>query len=228
MPARPRRRAMDYAVDVLGWDDIIHTIDPANRLSIRLAERLGSANRGPTRLPPPVDGFTVDAWGQSAAEWRARGGRRRRDPRRAPRANRVVERGRRLEVIDTWKEGQAPPARGAAPEPARSREGQPRTTAGDAVRAMAALQARDPPSRPRLHHQLLVRCQGPAPDRARRRGRDAAQGNALPGRGRLRDGAGARGLLLAVHALRGLHRAHPARARSAAASPSGSTRSISR
>jgi RimJ/RimL family protein N-acetyltransferase len=64
--------AMDYAVDVLGWEHIIHTIDPDNLRSIRLAERLGSANQGPTRLPPPIDHFRVDAWGQTAAEWRAR------------------------------------------------------------------------------------------------------------------------------------------------------------
>lgn len=64
--------AMDYAVDVLAWDDVIHTIAPDNLRSIRLAERLGSTNRGPTRLPPPLDGYRVDAWGQSAAQWRAR------------------------------------------------------------------------------------------------------------------------------------------------------------
>jgi RimJ/RimL family protein N-acetyltransferase len=64
--------SMDYAVDVLGWDHIIHTIDPDNIRSIRLAERLGSANQGPTRLPPPLEQFRVDAWGQSATDWRAR------------------------------------------------------------------------------------------------------------------------------------------------------------
>lgn len=64
--------SMDYAVDVLGWTDIIHTIDPENERSIRLAQRLGSTNRGPTSLPAPLDTFRVDAWGQSADEWRAR------------------------------------------------------------------------------------------------------------------------------------------------------------
>lgn len=63
---------MDYAVDVLGWTDIIHTIAPDNARSIRLAERLGSTNRGPTRLPAPLDQLRVDAWGQSAAQWRSR------------------------------------------------------------------------------------------------------------------------------------------------------------
>ncbi|MES2339859.1 MAG: GNAT family N-acetyltransferase [Pseudomonadota bacterium] len=66
--------AMDYAVDVLGWTDIIHTIHPDNVASIRLAGRLGSVNRGPTRLPDPLADFRVDAWGQSAATWRAGNG----------------------------------------------------------------------------------------------------------------------------------------------------------
>jgi RimJ/RimL family protein N-acetyltransferase len=66
--------AMDYAVDVLGWDDVCHTIAPDNNRSIALAERLGSVNRGPTRLPPPLEAFPVDNWGQSAAAWRARRG----------------------------------------------------------------------------------------------------------------------------------------------------------
>ncbi len=64
--------AMDYAVDVLRWDDVIHTIDPGNAGSIALAKRLGSTNRGPVSLPAPLEGFRVDAWGQTAAQWRAR------------------------------------------------------------------------------------------------------------------------------------------------------------
>ena len=63
--------AMDYAVDVLGWSTIIHTINPANTRSIRLAQRLGSYNMGPTRLPAPYLEEQVDAWGQTAEEWRA-------------------------------------------------------------------------------------------------------------------------------------------------------------
>lgn len=64
--------SIDYAVEVLGWTDIIHTIDPENAASIALARRLGASNRGPTRLPAPLEHLPVDAWGQSAAEWRAR------------------------------------------------------------------------------------------------------------------------------------------------------------
>jgi RimJ/RimL family protein N-acetyltransferase len=63
---------IDYAVDMLGWTDIIHTIDLGNHRSIRLAERLGSARRGPVRLPPPLEHFSVEAWGQSKEAWRSR------------------------------------------------------------------------------------------------------------------------------------------------------------
>jgi RimJ/RimL family protein N-acetyltransferase len=63
---------MDYAVDVLGWTDIIHIIAPENTPSQALAARLGSTNLGPTQMPTPLDNYVVDAWGQSAAQWRAR------------------------------------------------------------------------------------------------------------------------------------------------------------
>ena len=67
---------IDYAVDVLGWTDIIHTIAPDNVESIALAQRLGSTNRGRTTLPPPLEALPVDDWGQSAGDWRARRTRR--------------------------------------------------------------------------------------------------------------------------------------------------------
>jgi RimJ/RimL family protein N-acetyltransferase len=63
--------AIDYAVDVLGWDHVIHTIDPDNHPSIRLAERLGARDEGPVTLPAPMAHFRVHAWGQSAPAWRA-------------------------------------------------------------------------------------------------------------------------------------------------------------
>ncbi len=59
--------SIDWAVDHLGWDDVIHTIDPANLASIGLAQRLGSTNRGPGRLPAPYEDRAIDVWGQSAA-----------------------------------------------------------------------------------------------------------------------------------------------------------------
>lgn len=63
-----------------------------------------------------------------------------------PTRYRVIERGRRLEVIDTWKEGGTPAPRGASPQSASRTLGPPAarqgSTARDAVRAMAATQKR--------------------------------------------------------------------------------------
>ncbi|GAA0476893.1 GNAT family N-acetyltransferase [Parasphingorhabdus litoris] len=61
--------SMNYVVDTLGWTDVCHTIDPENLASIKLAERLGSTNRGPTKLPPPYHDARVDDWGQSREQW---------------------------------------------------------------------------------------------------------------------------------------------------------------
>lgn len=61
--------AMDYAFDILGWDDVIHCIDPDNHASARVATRLGSTNRGPGVLPEPMQDHAVDLWGQTRAEW---------------------------------------------------------------------------------------------------------------------------------------------------------------
>lgn len=62
-------RAMDFAFDDLGWDKLIHCIDPANTPSQKVAQKLGSKNLGPTRLPPPYENMPVDAWGQNRDEW---------------------------------------------------------------------------------------------------------------------------------------------------------------
>jgi RimJ/RimL family protein N-acetyltransferase len=62
--------SMDYAFDVLRWETAIHTIDPKNTGSIALALRLGSVNKGPTKLPEPYGDFRVDAYGQSRDEWK--------------------------------------------------------------------------------------------------------------------------------------------------------------
>ena len=64
--------AMDYAFDVLGWDEVIHCIDPNNAPSQRVAIALGSQLRGPGRMPPPFDQAPCEIWGQTRAEWRAR------------------------------------------------------------------------------------------------------------------------------------------------------------
>lgn len=67
--------AIDWAFDHLGWTEVIHTIGPENHASAALARRLGSVNRGPGRLPAPFEGLSVDIWGQSREDWRARHGR---------------------------------------------------------------------------------------------------------------------------------------------------------
>lgn len=64
--------AMDYAFDTLGWDRVIHTINPDNSPSIALAERLGSRRLEQVRLPDPYAHELVIAWGQDAADWRGR------------------------------------------------------------------------------------------------------------------------------------------------------------
>jgi len=65
-------RTIDWAFDELGWDDVIHTINPENHASIRVAERLGSAWRGPGAMPAPFEHLPVDIWGQTREQWRAR------------------------------------------------------------------------------------------------------------------------------------------------------------
>jgi RimJ/RimL family protein N-acetyltransferase len=57
---------------VLGWSEVIHSIAPANTASQAVAARLGSRNRGPGRLPAPLDAHPIDIWGQTREEWFAR------------------------------------------------------------------------------------------------------------------------------------------------------------
>jgi RimJ/RimL family protein N-acetyltransferase len=64
--------AIDWAFDHLGWTDVIHCIDPDNVRSMAVAERLGSARRGPGRLPPPFEAAKIEIWGQTREAWRAR------------------------------------------------------------------------------------------------------------------------------------------------------------
>jgi RimJ/RimL family protein N-acetyltransferase len=64
--------AIDWAFAHLGWAEVIHIIDPQNRPSIALAERLGSTDRGSCQLPAPFESFEVRAWGQSREQWVAR------------------------------------------------------------------------------------------------------------------------------------------------------------
>jgi RimJ/RimL family protein N-acetyltransferase len=63
----------NWAFDTLGWTRVIHSIAPQNRASQRVAEKLGSRLLGPGQLPAPFQNDSVDLWGQTREEWRARG-----------------------------------------------------------------------------------------------------------------------------------------------------------
>jgi RimJ/RimL family protein N-acetyltransferase len=64
--------SIEWAFDTLGWDAIIHCIDPANAASQALAQRFGSRKLGPVQMPPPYQDVSTDMWGQTRDEWRAR------------------------------------------------------------------------------------------------------------------------------------------------------------
>ena len=63
---------MDYAFDVLGWSEAIHTIEPGNLGSQAVARRLGSTLWGPVTMPAPYQETHVEAWGQTREQWLAR------------------------------------------------------------------------------------------------------------------------------------------------------------
>jgi RimJ/RimL family protein N-acetyltransferase len=63
--------AIDWAFAHLGWDEVIHCIAPDNVASQKVAMKLGSSNRGPGRLPPPLDDHPIDVWGQTREQWQA-------------------------------------------------------------------------------------------------------------------------------------------------------------
>jgi RimJ/RimL family protein N-acetyltransferase len=62
--------ATNWAFDTLGWPNIIHSIAPENLPSQRVAQKLGSRNLGPGKLPAPFEEDRVDLWGQTREEWR--------------------------------------------------------------------------------------------------------------------------------------------------------------
>ena len=63
--------AIDWAFETLGWTEVIHTIEPGNVNSQKVAERLGSRILRQATLPAPLN-LTLDCWGQSRDEWLAR------------------------------------------------------------------------------------------------------------------------------------------------------------
>lgn len=64
--------AADWAFDRLGWTEMIHVIAPDNPASQAVARKLGSTNRGPGRLPAPLENTRIDIWGQTRESWRRR------------------------------------------------------------------------------------------------------------------------------------------------------------
>jgi RimJ/RimL family protein N-acetyltransferase len=64
--------AMDWAFDVLGWDEVIHSISPENTASQNVAKRLGATNRGPGVYPAPLDAHVIEIWSQTREQWRVR------------------------------------------------------------------------------------------------------------------------------------------------------------
>ena len=60
----------DYAFDALGWDEVVHCINPNNTASQKVAKRLGARILRQATLPAPFGDEHVDVWGQSRDEWR--------------------------------------------------------------------------------------------------------------------------------------------------------------
>lgn len=63
------RASMDWVFEQLQWQEVIHCIAPENVASQALARRLGSTNRGPGKLPAPLEDAAIELWGQTRSEW---------------------------------------------------------------------------------------------------------------------------------------------------------------
>ncbi len=57
-------RCIRWAFEDLGWQEVVHVIDPANTASIALAHKLGSTRWCRAQLPAPFNGAKVDLYGQ--------------------------------------------------------------------------------------------------------------------------------------------------------------------
>lgn len=63
--------AIDWAFDFMDWDEVIHTIEPENANSARVAQKLGSTILRQAVLLAPLN-RPVDCWGQTREQWRVR------------------------------------------------------------------------------------------------------------------------------------------------------------
>ncbi len=61
---------LDYTVDELKWENLVHFIDKENIPSIRLAERLGANWQREEIPPPPITGMVWQVYGQAAESWK--------------------------------------------------------------------------------------------------------------------------------------------------------------
>ena len=68
---RGRHGGHEWAFDSQGWTEVIHCIDAGNINSQAVARRLGSTLLRQAQLPAPLND-TVDIWGQTREQWRAR------------------------------------------------------------------------------------------------------------------------------------------------------------
>lgn len=64
--------ATEWAFEKLEWPEVIHSIDPDNDASQRLAQRLGSSLLRMGQLPAPYEATPVQIWGQTREQWRSR------------------------------------------------------------------------------------------------------------------------------------------------------------
>jgi len=64
--------AMDYAFDVLGWPELIHSIEEKNVASRGVALKLGSSYLRRVQMPAPFDQLDIHAWGQTREQWQRR------------------------------------------------------------------------------------------------------------------------------------------------------------
>ena len=61
--------SMDYAFDVLAWNEVTHLIADANTASQKLARQLGSQPAHRVNLPGSLSGVDLCVWRQSKADW---------------------------------------------------------------------------------------------------------------------------------------------------------------
>lgn len=72
LAAEAARALTGFAFDTLGWDEVIHCIEPDNLSSSAVARRLGARPLREADAPAPFSHIRWQVWGQSAADWRGR------------------------------------------------------------------------------------------------------------------------------------------------------------